>query len=597
MKTLLQDLAYAARQLRKAPGFTLTAILSLACGIAATTAVFSVIWAVLVNPYPYANSDRMAHLALGELSASGDYQGFATSPAQWQQMRSVPAVEDAILTTSDNLTISGEDLPENVSAEYMTSNAFNFFGVPPLLGRNIQPADAVGGADPASVVELGYKFWMRRFHGDPAVVGQTVHLNKKPYTIVGVVPPRFTWGGDLYLPLKLGDDLKSIGGAEIRLKPGISRQVASQQLQPLINQFAKETPRYFPNDFKVKPMSLHVIGLNEQFMKALGPSLALLFVAVALLLAIGCGNVSILLLARGAARRHEFAIRAAIGASRARIVRQLLTESVLLSVIGAALGILAAYKLIALIVTLLPKDAYPHEAAIGINLPVLVFCVCIALLTGVLFGLSPALQLSRPDVREAMQSATTRIAGNNSRSLHNLLIGAQLALTILLLSTAGTAIRGFLKLTHMPLGYDPHNVMAVGLPIRSADYSNIESRAAFVAAIRNKVAETPGIREVAVSSNATPPDSGFSVPTEILGRSSNDKARWNLVSPEYFSTLRIPLLQGRIWTGDEVHNAAKLVIVNQAFVRKYFPGGGAIGHSLRPKGLSLSLRFRSLLPA
>ena len=584
MKTLLQDLAYALRQLRKSPGFSFTAILSLTCGIAATTAVFSVVWAVLVNPYPYANADRMAHMALGELDSSGDYNGFATNPAQWQQIRAVPAVEDSVLTKSRNLTLSGEDIPEGVQACAMTSNGFNFFGVPPLLGRGLLPSDAVGSADPAPVVVLGYKFWKRRFHGDPAAVGHTIHLQKKPYTVVGVAAPRFVWGdADVYLPMDLkGDDTGQVGQAELRLRPGVSRALAAQQLQPLITQFARDTPKFYPRDINQKSMPLHVIGLNEQFLKALGPTLALLFGAVALLLAIGCANVSILLLARGTARRHEFAIRAAIGASRGRIVRQLLTESLLLAFAGAACGVLLSYRLVAVIVDLLPVNAFPHEAAIRIDLPVLVFCVCIALLTGVVFGLYPALQLSRPDVREAMQSSTVRIAGNSSRRLHNVLIGTQIALTILLLSTAGTAIQAFLKLARQPLGYDPHHVLAVGLPIRGGDYATITARAAFVEAMRNKVAETPGMRDVAVASTSVPPYGGFDVPTDVLGQPGPGvTVNWNLVSTEYFSTLHVPLRQGRLWTGSEMHNGANLAVVNEAFVRKFFPGGDVLGHSVK----------------
>ncbi len=584
MKTLLQDLAYAFRQLRKAPGFTLTALLSLACGIAATTAVFSVVWAVLVNPYPYSNSDRMAHMALGELDRSGDYEGFATSPAQWQQIRSVPAVEDAVLTKRRNLAISGDDVPEDVVACEMTSNGFNFFGVPTLLGRGLQPADAVGTADPSPVVVLGYKFWKRRFHGDPNVVGQTVHLQKKPYTVVGVAAPRFVWGdADVYRPLDMrGDDTGQVGQTELRLKPGVSRAVAAQQLQPLITQFGRETPKYYPRDFATKHLPLHLIGLNDQFVKALGPTLALLFAAVALLLAIGCGNVSILLLARGTSRQHEFAIRAAIGASRARILRQLLTEALLLSITGALLGILLSYKLVAVIVALLPINAFPHEAAIGINLPVLVFCVVVALVTGVVFGLYPALRLSRPDVREAMQSGTTRVVGNNSRTLHNALIGTQIALTLVLLSTAGTAVHAFLKLAQLPLGYDSHHVIAVGLPIRGGDYSNIATRAAFVEAMRNKVAEVPGVREVAVAGTSVPPFGGFDVPTDVLGQPGAGRSVvWDLVSTEYFSTLHVPLMQGRIWTAAEMHNGARLAIVNEAFVRTFFPDGDVLGHSVK----------------
>ena len=581
MRSILQDLRFAFRQLLKQPGFTATAILSLTCGIAATTAVFSVIWAVLMNPYPYAQSDRVVHLALGALDAHGGYNGFATNAVQWQQIRSQPMVEDAVLTGERNLTITGGDLPEDVHAEMFTSNGWNFFGVPALLGRGILPSDAVGGEDPQPVAVLSYKFWQRRFAADPQIVGKTIQLAREPYTIVGVAPPRFTWGdGDLYLPLKLTAAIDRPGQLELRLKPGVTHRMAEQALQPLITQFAKDVPSYFPP----RPGPLHVIGLNEQFVKALGPTLALLFGAVALLLIIGCGNVSILLLARGTSRRHEFAVRAAIGASRARIVRQLLTESLLLSLTGTLLGVLLSYKLVSVIVALLPESAFPHEAAIRINLPVLLFCAAVALLTGILFGLSPALRLSRPDVREAMQSGTRKIAGNAaSRATHHALIAGQIALTLLLLTTAGAAIKAFLKLANTRLGYNPRNVMSVGLPIREKVYSNIVSRSSFIEALRNKVAETPGVRSVAVSSNATPPDNGFKVPVDFLGRPATEiqEVRMNLVSPEYFPLLEVPLNQGRLWSPAENHNAAKLCVINEALARRYFPNGDAIGHFLR----------------
>ena len=591
MNILQQDLSYAYRQLRKDSGFTVTAVLSLACGIAATTAVFSVVWAVLVNPFPYANADRMAHLALGAFDANGYYMTFGTLPSQWDQLRSTPAIEDSILTRAVNLTITGGDLPENVRACYMTSNAFNFFGVPAALGRSLLPSDAVGGRDPQPVVVLGYSFWQRRFHGDRSIVGQTVQLKRTPYLVVGVAASRFTWNdADVYLPMKLSGNAKGedYGTIELRLKPGVTHLQAEHQLEHLLPQFAKESPMYFPRDYLTKPMPLHVIGINDQFVRSLGPTLGLLFGAVALLLAIGCGNVSILLLARGTARRHEFAIRGAIGASRTRIVRQLLTESLLLSVTGAALGVLLSYQVVSVIVDLLPENAFPHEASIHINLPVLLFCVLMALFTGLLFGLYPALQLSRSDVREAMQSGKTRVAGNRSRMMHNLLIGGQLAITILLLSTAGAAIQSFLRLARQPLGYEPHNVMALGLPIRSAEYSSIATRAAFVEAMQAQAPQVSGVTEVAVSTNVTPPDSGFTIPIQILGLPSNADpiVSWNLVSGEYFSLLRIPIVQGRLWTHSEVHNAARLALVNQPFASKYFPSREVLGHSVKTSALN-----------
>lgn len=580
MLSVWQDLRYAFRQLIGSKGFTLTALLSLAGGIAATTAVFSVVWAVVVDPYPYVHSDRMAHLAIGGLNSSGQYNGLGITVPQWEQLRTLPAIEDSILTQDDNLTITGEDLPEDVQVEYLTSNAFDFFGVPAAVGRGLIPSDAVGNHAPEPVVELSHAFWERRYLGDPGVIGTTIELARKPYTIVGVAARRFTWGdADVYLPMQLtaGDSPKQV---ELRLRPGVSRKAAAEELQPLITQFERQFPQYYPPN----PGPLHVIGLNEQFMKAIGPTLGILFAAVALLLAIGCGNVSILLLARSASRQHEFALRSALGASRLRIIRQLLTESLLLALSGAALGIVLSYRLVALILGLLPPSAFPHEADIRVSMPALLFCVAVGLITGVLFGLSPALRLSGTDAREAIQTGSRRIAGSTAgRMTHHLLIGGQVALTLVLLTTSIIAIRAFIILANRPLGYDAHDVMSVGLPLRINSYPTIERRAALVEALRDKTATVPGVVEVAVSTNATPPSNGFHLPVQVMGGVGSEQQRigMNLVGPGYFSLLRIPLVEGRVWTAAENHNGAKVCVVNLAFARRFFPHEDAIGHSLK----------------
>jgi predicted permease len=580
MKTVLQDLRYTIRQLIKMPGFALTAVISLAFGIGATTAVFSVVYAILIDPYPYANPDRMIHLRL--LTPKGDERGFGITGSQWQQIRKSPVVEDAFMEDDWSLTVTGNDLPEDVNGVYLTSNAFNFLGVPAALGRGLQPSDAIDGQDPQPVVVLGHKFWQRHFNSDPSVVGKTIQLVRKNYTIVGVTGSRFTWGdGDVYLPLKITQDLVKGFYVGVRLKPGVSHAQADAALEPYILQFAKEAPRHFPAD---KNMRLHVVGLNEDFIKQLGGTLYLLFGAVALLLMIGCGNVSILLLARATARQHEFALRSAIGASRMRIVRQLLTESLLLSITGAALGLVIANKTVAIIVANLPEFSFPHEASIHINLPVLIFCIVVSVATGVLFGLSPALQLSRPEVSQIMNSNTRKTTGGvKGRRIHNTLIGGQIALTLLMLAGAGAAIEGFLRVVHTPLGYDPHNVMSVGIPIHDGTYKTWAERSAYFEQIHDRVAETPGASMIAISSNATPPDNGFTTKFEIIGRptSEDQSFRVNLVSKEYFPVLRIPLLQGRIWDRAESHRGAALVVVNQNFAKRYFPNGDAIGHSIR----------------
>jgi len=404
---------------------------------------------------------------------------------------------------------------------------------------------------------------------------------RKNYTIVGVASSRFAWGdGDVYLPKKITQDPTLGYYVGIRLKPGVTHAQADAALQPLIEQFRKETPKHFP----LGDLKLHVVGLNEDFVKQLGGTLYLLFGSVALLLAIGCGNVSILQLARATARSHEFAVRAAIGASRKRIIRQLLTESLLLSLTGAALGLALAYKTVAVIVENLPAFSFPHEAAIHINVPVLVFCIVVAVGTGILFGLWPALQLSRPEVSQVMQSNTRKTTkGVSGRRLHNALIAGQIALTLLMLAGAGAAIEGFVRLMHTPLGYDPHNIMSVGIPVHDGTYKTWAERAPYFEQLKAKAAEVPGVTMVAISSNATPPSNGANAKFEIVGKpaSEDQSMQFNMVSPEYFSALRIPVKQGRIWNADENHRGAPMMVINQALARKYFPNGDAIGSSLK----------------
>ena len=579
MRTFLQDLRFAYRQLVKLPGFTFTAVISLALGIGATTAVFSVVYAILFDPYPYAAPDRMIHMRL--MQSNGDLRYFGVTGSQWQDLRKSPVVENSFMEDDWRLTVTGSDLPEDVQGTYLTSNAFDFLGVPPAVGRGLQPSDAIDGQDPQPVVVLGYKFWQRHFQGDPSVLGKTMQLVRQNYTIVGVAGRRFTWGdGDVYLPLKVtGDPVKSFY-AGIRLKPGVTHPQAESALQPLIDQFAKTTPKNFPQEVG----KLHVEGLNERFIHELGGTLYLLFGAVALLLMIGCGNVSILLLARATAREHEFAVRSAIGASRRRVIRQLLTESLLLSVTGALLGLLLAFKTVSVIVANLPQFSFPHEAAIQINVPVLVFCIAVAVGTGILFGLSPAWRLSRPEVSQVMQSNSRKAIGNvRGRRTHNILIGGQIAITLLMLAGAGAAIEGFLRLAHMRLGYDPHNVMSVGIPIHDGTYKSWPERAAYFEQLLAKVREVPGVSIAGMSSNATPPDNGFNTKFEILGKPAgqNQMMRVNLVSKEYFPALRIPLLQGRFWDADEEHRGATLFVVNQTLAKRYFPNDDAIGHSIK----------------
>ncbi len=578
MHALFQDLRYSLRQLIKAPGFSLTAIISLTLGIGATTAVFSVLYAILMNPYPYAAPDRMAHMRL--LDKAGQQRGFGLTGGQLQIIRKSPVVEDAFAEDDWSLTVNNGDLPENAQAAYLTSNAFQFLGVPAALGRGLIPSDAIDGQDPQPVVVLSYKFWQRQFHSDPAILGKQIRLIRKTYTVVGVAAPRFVWGdADVYPPLKITQDPAPSFYVGLRLKPGITHAAADAALAPLIEQFRKESPKHFPSG----SYRFHVVGLNEDFVKQVGGTLSLLFAAVAFLLLVGCANVSILQLARGTSRQHEFAVRSAIGAGRSRLVRQMLVEALLLSLSGAALGVALAYYLTDLITELLPRYSFPHEAAIEINLYVLLFSVALAIVTGVFFGLWPSLQFSRPNVAQIMQSSTRRVAGSSrGNSVNTVLIGCQIALTLVMLAGAGAAMRGFLKLLHTPLGYDPHNVISVGIPVHDGSYLTWAARTAYFEQLANKVATVPGVQMTAVSSNATPPSNGWNTGIEIMGKPPKDeqKVRVNFVSPGYFPILRIPLDQGRIWSATENHDAAQFAVINETMAHRYFPEG-ALGRSVK----------------
>ncbi|MGB6689414.1 MAG: ABC transporter permease [Terracidiphilus sp.] len=579
MKSLLQDLRFTLRQLKDNPGFTVTTLLSLALGIAATTAVFSVIYAVVINPYPYRAPDRMVHLRMREKSGTEDGVGLTAS--QWQLLRNSPVVEDSFMAGGGNLTLTGHDLPEDVVVSYLTSNSFEFFGVPPVLGRGLLPSDAANNRNPRPVIVLSYKFWQRHFAGNSGIVGQTLQLTRKTYTIVGVAASRFTWSdADVYMPLDLGSGHEISYYVGLRLKPGVSHAAANAALAPLIYQFARQTPGNFPQG----QFQFTVVGLNDDFIHRLGGTLALLFGAVALLLAIGCGNVSVLLLARGTARQQEFAVRAAIGASRRRIVRQLLTESLILSLTGACLGILLAFRVVSVIVSMLPENSFPHEAAIHINLPVLIFSTAVAIITGILFGLWPALRLSRPDLKSVMSAGTRKIAGRRgANGANNTLVAAQIALTLLLLAGAGASIQAFMRMMHTPLGYDPHNVMAVAMPIDSGSYNTWAKRSTYFEEMRRKVAEVPGVTMTAISETGTPPTSGWTTHIDFQGMNPIDdqKANVGFVGQSYFQLLRIPLSQGRIWDETENRNASNLAVINQTMARRYFPNGNAIGHSLK----------------
>jgi len=575
---VIQDLRYSVRQLIKYPGFALTAILSLALGIGATTAVFSVIYAALINPYPFTAAARIMRMSVR--TKSGSVETVNLNPHQIQQIREAPLIESMLAMDYQAMTMTGRELPENVNVVGLISNGFEDLGMHTVLGRGLSRSDAIEGRDPEPVAVLSYEFWQERLGGETQVVGKTLQLDRKRYTIMGVAGPRFRWySADVYVPLNMKADPNHFCMVDFWLRPGVTRQAADEALEPLLQQFAREMPKRFPEQFHVQ-----VEGLNAWVERSIGGTLYLLLGAVTLLLAIGCGNVSILLLAQGAGRQHEFAVRAAVGAQGRRMVRQLLTESMVLAGMGVTFGVAASYGILAGIKAVLPRFAFAPEVVIRINLPVLFFSVGVAIATALLFGVWPALQLSRTRAGQVMVANTRRVMGSvRGRRTHSALIAVQIALTLVLLVGAGSATKGFLRIIHTPLGYDPHHVMSVGIPLRENAYETWAARAAYFEQLRAKVAETPGVTMAAISSNATPPRNGWFSRFEILGQPAAEQPRAsvNLIGPGYFGMLRIPLLAGRIWDEAENRNGARVAVINQALANRYFPNGGAISRSVK----------------
>ena len=583
MRTLVQDVRYAFRQFLKSPGFALSAILSLMLGIGATTAIFSVVYGVLLDPYPYKDANRMVHVELRDKNGRGPL--LIVNGTQAQDLRKASSIDDVFLQDEKQENLTGEKFPVTVNVGLYSPNMFDYMGVPPLLGREFSPADAPG-ENPAPVAVLSYLFWQRQYGANSDVVGKSIEMDHKSYTVIGVVPPRFTWGdSDVYLPALPTADPHYYWLAFIKLKPGTKYPAAQAEMQVLVDRFAKEDPKSYPQDMRAK-----IVTLNEQVLGRFAGTIVFLFGAVVVLLMIGCANVSILLLARGTARQHEFAVRTSVGAGRGRLIRQLLTESVLLSVTGAALGVLAAYWGVKALSTMLPYYSFPHEAAIHVNAMVLIFSAAIALLTGIFFGISPAVQLSRPQLGALIQASSAKLTGSaHSRNTHRLLIAGQVALTLLLLAGAGGAVKAFLAKVHTPLGFDPDHVFAMNVAMPKGATTTWQERINQNELVRQAVAQSPGVAEAGVSTTWFPGFGGFTAKIEIQSKPTltDATAALTLISPQLLSTLRVPLLRGRIFDDAESRRAAHLAMVNQSFVKQYLGDIDPIGQSVRSPQLKI----------
>ena len=584
LSILLQDSAFALRQLRKSPAFAAVVIGSLALGIGASVTVFSVVRAVLLDPYPYKDADRMVHVELTSKDASRNGLLQVTYP-EYQQLRQLSSIDDVFLMDNEMGALTGDALPVTLAAGFYTPNLFTYMGVPPFMGRQFTSADAPSGKAAAPVAVLSYLFWKKQYGGRLDILGKTIEIDHTPYSVIGVASPRFTWGdSDVYVPSNFSADPHHYMNAFVKLKPGVGFPLAISQIQPLFDSFTKLDPMRLPEGERVG-----IKTLNEEVLHGFEAPLLVLFASVLLLLLIGCANVSILMLARGTARQHEFAVRASIGASRTRIVRQLLTESIMLSFVGAAFGVLLAYKGVALLASHLPPNSFPNEAVIHVNYAVLLFAVAIALITGIIFGGSPAWQLSRPDVGALMQGSSAKLTGNiHGRNTHRLLIAGQVALTMLMLAGAGAAGRAFLALYHAPLGFDPDHLFYMQISLPKAVPLEWHTLVAQQETLREAIESAPGVKSASISTTGwRPPFSNYKVKAEVSNNPNltNAQADVALVSFNMFNTLQTPLLSGRYFTREEDAQAAHVAVVNRSFVHQYFPGGDAIGKSVRSPGL------------
>jgi putative ABC transport system permease protein len=579
LESLTSDIRFAARTLWKSRGFAAVAIVTLALGVGASTAIFSVIDNVLLEPFPYKDANRLMSVEIHDADDSTpNFRSFYSSSEFLDYTTQNHVFEGAIGMSQDDILYSPGEGTERFQGELTTPGTFEFLGVRPLLGRAAQPADYAPGAPPVFV--LRYKTWVKRFGSDPAILNTNFLLNGISRTLVGVMPPRFAWGdADLWIPQTPVREEKSGGFPRFwfalgRLKPGVTKAQAAADFTVIAQQHAVQTPAEYPKHFSVQLQSL-ADGVVGQFRA----TLFIVLVAVGLLLLIGCGNVANLLLARATTREKEFAVRAALGAGRRRLIQQLLVESMLLALGGALLGSLFAWAGLKGLIAVVPPGIIPAESVIRMNGTVLLFALAIAVLTALIFGLAPAWQASRRDLNDSLRDSSKGSSGGTSHAnLRNAVIVLEVALSLTLLVGAGLLMRSFAALHQVTLGLRPDHILVIRLPLPEARYKTAAQVANFFRPLLQRLNALPGVVSAAETSTL-PPYGGISSDIDVAGKTHQDKwtSTMQLCSEQYFSVLRIQFLSGRAFTEGEVNNARKLAVINQTFQRKYFGNEDPIG--------------------
>jgi putative ABC transport system permease protein len=582
MGDLLQDLRYGLRLLLRSPGFALAAIVSLALGIGANTAIFSVVNTVLLRPLPYPDVERV--MMVWDSNPGRGWDQFAVSPGNfvdWQARQTVFDTLVALRTRS--LVLTGHDEPERLSGLLATEQLFDLTGKPPALGRAFAARDFEAGAE--HVVVLTDALWKRRFGGRNDILGAPLTLGDEPYTVVGILPSGATLptGAELLAPLVLTADEKQQHGAHYllamgRLKPGLAPGAAATAMRDLARQIESE------HKDSNTGWTVRLVPLYEAVVGGIRPALLLLTLAVGVVLLIACANVANLLLARAATRRGEMAVRAALGAGRGRLVRQLLTESLLLSGLGGALGLVLGTWAVDLIKVLQPATL-PRVQSLAVDGRVLVFTFLVTVVTGLLFGAVPGALLSRASLQGTLQQGGRGVRGRLSRRMRGALVAAQVALSLVLLVAAGLQIRSLARLLAVDPGFDPANVLTLKVNLPDRRYPDDARQAAFYQRAVADLAALPGVVSAAAVSTVPISDDDliFSITVEGRPPAPPEEARsanWYSVSPDYFKTLRIPLVRGRLFTAADAATTPRVALINETMARLIFPGQDPLGQHL-----------------
>jgi predicted permease len=598
LERLWQDSLYALRGFGHSPGFTAVALLSLMLGIGASTALFSVVYGVLIAPYPYEKPNQIWAPAV--LGANESPNGWRQYPQrEFLEIQKLPAFAATMASVYEPVLLTGNRSPESFYGVLVSGGGFNFLGVKPVIGRTIQPFDIRSDGTPEPVMVLSYRFWQRVFNGDASAIGKKLVLNDVPHVVIGVMPPRFGWFTDdaFWLPMSMNLADETPTNVIMRLRPGVTKQVAEQQLQSLNLRLAAETPQNFPkNGFRTLLLNYLDITVASGRMSS---SLHLLLVAVGFLLLIACVNVANLQLARTTARAREIAVRLSVGATRPRLIRQLLTESVLLSALGGALGVLFAVAATRAIAALMPDFYKPNEARITINVYVLLFSLAASLLTGILFGLTPAIRCSRPNLVDALKDGGRGSVGSASgQKLRGWLVAAEVALSVILLAGATLAIRSFAQLLRIDPGFQPQKTLMMQVPLPPKRYATLEGRNTFNRTLLQSVRNLPGVEAAAIGNGAMPfggPQSSYSLDGQT--RSDDRRVVVGLISDDYPRTLGIPLKRGRTLTLQEVANGDHVALINETAAKLWPKGENPTGRRVSIDFLAKPGRPQLLIPA